>query len=157
MPNTNSPEIKEDLVMTENNAASYAALILRMTLGVIFLAHGPFLKIFVFTMSGTVGYYESLGLPAILAYATVVAETLAGVMLILGFQTRLAALGVAPVILGAVWVHWPNGWLFNSAGGGWEYPVFLLAALVVQVLLGDGAHALRSERLNAMLPLNSSN
>lgn len=143
--------------MTDQNSAPYAALVLRVTLGVMFLAHGVYLKVFVFTMGGTVGFYESLGLPGILAYATVVAETLGGIMLILGFKTRLAALGVAPVLLGAVWVHWPNGWLFNTTGGGWEYPVFLLAALVVLVLLGDGAHALRSQRLDKALSINSSN
>jgi len=138
--------------MTDQNSAPYAALVLRLTLGVMFLAHGPFLKIAVFTMAGTVGFYESLGLHAVFAYATVLSETLGGVMLILGFQTRLAVLGVTPVILGATWVHWPNGWLFNATGGGWEYPVFILAALVTLFLLGGGAHALRSERLNAALP-----
>ncbi len=138
--------------MSEHNSASYAALVLRLTLGVMFLAHGPFLKIVVFTMAGTVGFFESIGLPAIFAYAAVLSETLAGIMLIAGFQTRLAVLGVSPVILGAIWVHWPNGWLFNATGGGWEYPVFILAALVVQFLLGGGIHAARSERLSAALP-----
>jgi len=142
--------------MADQASAPYAALVLRIALGVMFLAHGIYLKIFVFTMAGTVGYYESLGLPGFLAYLTVVAETLGGVMLILGLKTRLAALGVTPVLLGAVWVHGPNGWLFNTTGGGWEYPVFLLVALAVLALLGDGAHALRSKRLDAMLSMNSS-
>lgn len=143
--------------MNDQNSAPYAALVLRISLGVMFLAHGLYLKVFVFTMGGTVGFYESLGLPGIFAYATVLAETLGGAMLIVGFQTRLAALGVAPVLLGALWVHFPNGWLFTAAGGGWEYPVFLIAALVVQVMLGDGAHAMKSRRLSALLPSGLSN
>ncbi|MHA1523242.1 MAG: DoxX family protein [Alphaproteobacteria bacterium] len=136
---------------TPQNSAPYGALVLRVALGLMFLAHGLYLKVFVFTMGGTVGFYESLGLSGMLAYATVVAETLGGVMLVLGFQTRLAALGVAPVLLGALWAHWANGWLFSGTGGGWEYPMFLLVALGAQVLLGDGAHALKSDRLDAML------
>jgi putative oxidoreductase len=46
-------------------------------------------------------------------------------------------------MLVAAWVHWPNGWAHTSAGGGWEYPVFLISASVTLWLLGDGAYALR--------------
>jgi putative oxidoreductase len=61
---------------------------------------------------------------------------------------RQVALALVPVLLGAVWVHAPNGWVFNAAGGGWEYPAFLAVASLVLWLSGDGALALRrSERL----------
>jgi putative oxidoreductase len=56
-------------------------------------------------------------------------------------NTRLAAAALLPVLAGATWVHWKNGWLFT--GGGWEYPLFLAVATVVQALVGDGAHALK--------------
>ncbi|MEJ1994117.1 MAG: DoxX family protein [Limibacillus sp.] len=125
--------------MIDSKTAPYAALILRVSLGVMFLAHGLYLKIFVFTVGGTVGFFESLGLPAVLAYATIAAESLGGLALILGVFTRWVSL----VLLGALWVHSGNGWLFTAEGGGWEYPLFLAAAALTQALLGDGAHALK--------------
>src|SRR6185503_20916125 len=94
-------------------------------------------------LPGTVKFFESLGLPGFSAYLTIAAEGIGGILLILGVKTRYAAAALVPVLLGASWVHWKNGWLFTNAGGGWEYPVFLAAAAVVQALLGDGALALR--------------
>lgn len=129
--------------MIDNKTAPYAALILRVALGIMFLAHSLYLKVIVFSMPGTVGFFESLGLPAIVAYLTVIAEIVGGIALILGIQTRLAVAAVLPVLLGATWVHSGNGWLFSAEGGGWEYPVFLIVAAVVQALLGDGAHAVK--------------
>lgn len=129
--------------MIDTRTAPYAALTLRVALGVMFLAHSLYLKVFVFTVPGTVGFFESLGLPAIAAYLTIFAEIAGGIALILGIQTRLVSVALLPVLLGATWVHAGNGWLFSAEGGGWEYPVFLAAAAVVQALLGDGAHALK--------------
>ncbi|WP_299397829.1 DoxX family protein [Pelagibius sp.] len=129
--------------MIDTRTAPYAALTLRVALGVMFLAHSLYLKVFVFTVPGTVGFFESLGLPAIAAYLTIFAEIAGGIALILGIQTRLVSLALLPVLLGATWVHAGNGWLFSAEGGGWEYPVFLAAAAVVQALLGDGAHAMK--------------
>jgi putative oxidoreductase len=124
------------------NTAPYGALLLRVALGVMFLAHSAYLKLVVFTLPGTVKFYESIGLPGIGAHATVAVEVIAGLMLIVGYRTRIAALATLPVLLGATWVHWGNGWLFTNAGGGWEYPLFLAAAAGAQALLGDGAFAL---------------
>ena len=129
--------------MIDNRTAPYAALVLRVALGVMFLAHSLYLKVFVFTVPGTVGFFESLGLPAFFAYLTILAETGGGIALILGFQTRLVALALVPVLLGATWVHAGNGWLFTAQGGGWEYPLFLTVAAVVQALLGSGAYAVK--------------
>ncbi len=127
--------------MIDAKLAPYAALVLRVSLGVMFLVHSLYLKLAVFTLPGTVKFYESLGLPGMGAHATIVVEAVGGLMLIAGFRTRYAAVALLPVLLGASWVHWKNGWLFTNAGGGWEYPVFLAAATVVQALLGDGALA----------------
>ena len=129
--------------MIDNRTAPYAALVLRVALGVMFLAHSLYLKVFVFTVPGTVGFFESLGLPALIAYLTILAETGGGIALILGFQTRLVALALIPVLLGATWVHAGNGWLFTAQGGGWEYPLFLTVAALVQALLGSGAYAVK--------------
>ena len=119
-----------------------AALILRVSLGTMFIAHA-LLKYFVFTLPGTAQFFESLGLPGALGYATFAAELVGGGLLILGVQTRIVALALLPVLLGATWVHAANGWLFTSPKGGWEYPAFWSVVLIVQALLGDGAYALR--------------
>ena len=127
--------------MIDRNTAPYGALVLRVALGVMFLAHSLYLKLVVFTLPGTVKFFESLGLPAFAAHLTIAAEAIGGLMLVAGFRTRYAAAALVPVLLGATWVHWKNGWLFTNAGGGWEYPLFLAAATVVQALLGDGAYS----------------
>ena len=132
--------------MIQTHTAPYAALLLRIALGVMFLAHG-LLKVLVFTIPGTVQFFESVGLPAVLAYVTIIAEIAGGVLLIAGFATRWLALGSVPLLLGAAWVHWSNGWVFSAQGGGWEYPVFLAVAALVQFLLGDGAWAISARRI----------
>jgi putative oxidoreductase len=127
--------------MINQDTAPYAALVLRLTLGVMFVAHA-LLKIVVFTIPGTVQFFESVGLPGFSAYVVIVAELTAGALLIAGLATRWVALATIPILLGAAWVHLPNGWVFTAKGGGWEYPVFLAIAAFVQFLLGAGAYAL---------------
>jgi len=117
----------------------YGPTLLRIALGAIFLAHSAYLKVFVFTVPGTVGFFESLGLPAVSAYAVLAAEMIGGTALILGIHVRETSLALAVVAFGATWVHAGAGWLFTSEGGGWEYPLFLAVACVVQALLGPGA------------------
>lgn len=129
--------------MIDRKTAPYAALVLRIALGVMFLAHSLWLKLVVFTLPGTAQFFDSIGLPAILAYVVFLMESLGGVALVLGLGTRWVALALIPVLIGAAWVHAGNGWLFTNGGGGWEYPVFLTAAAAAQALLGDGAYALR--------------
>ena len=128
--------------MNDTQFAPYAATLLRVSLGVLALAHG-LLKILVFTPAGTVGFFASLGLPAFLAYATIGVEVIGGIALIAGVFTRYVSLAMVPVLLGATFVHGGSGWLFSNEGGGWEFPAFWTVALIVQALLGDGAFALR--------------
>ena len=123
------------------NTTAYATLLLRLSLGVMFVAHG-LLKVLVFTPAGTVGYFASLVLPAAFAWLTMAAELGGGLLLILGIQVRWVALLQLPVILGALVVHSGNGWLFSSANGGWEFPAFWAVAQLVMALLGDGPYAL---------------
>lgn len=128
--------------MIDVRTAPFGALLLRVSLGVMFLVHSLYLKLVVFTLPGTVKFFESLGLPAFATHLTIAVEAIGGLMLVAGFRTRAAAAALLPVLLGATWVHWKNGWLFTNAGGGWEYPLFLAAATVVQALLGDGAYSM---------------
>ena len=126
----------------ESRNPAIAALLLRVSLGTMFIAHA-LLKYFVFTLPGTAQFFESLGLPGALGYATFAAELVGGVLLIAGVQVRAVALALLPILLGATWAHAGNGWLFTAPKGGWEYPAFWTVALVVQALLGEGAFALR--------------
>jgi len=131
--------------MIEARTAPYAALVLRLSLGVMFVAHA-LLKLFVFTLPGTAQFFQSIGLPGFLGYAVFAAELVGGVLLIAGIGSRWVAAALVPVLLGATWAHLGNGWLFSAPNGGWEYPAFLTAAAMVQALLGDGAFALANLR-----------
>ena len=132
--------------MIDRDSAPYGALLLRVALGTMFIAHSLYLKLVVFTLPGTAKFFESLGLPGASAYAVFAAEAIGGTLLILGVKSRQVAALLVPVLLGAAWAHWKNGWLFTNSGGGWEYPVFLAVASVVLALLGDGAYALARPR-----------
>ncbi|QQO32666.1 DoxX family protein [Bradyrhizobium diazoefficiens] len=132
--------------MIDSRTAPYAALVLRVTLGALFLAHAG-LKLFVFTPAGTAKFFGSLGFPPELAYLVMTVEVLSGIALVLGVWTRYAALIGIPVLLGAIFtVHGAAGFFFTNTKGGWEFPAFWAIALVAQALLGDGAFALRPSR-----------
>jgi putative oxidoreductase len=126
----------------DSRTAPYAALVLRVSLGLMYIAHSLVLKHYTYTLAGTAQFFESIGLPGPLAYATFWAELLGGLALVAGIGTRIVALGLIPILAGATWVHAGNGWVFSAANGGWEYPVFLFAASLVLALLGNGKYAL---------------
>lgn len=129
--------------MIDTRTAPYAAFILRLSLGVLFLAHFG-LKFFVFTPAGTAQFFQSLGLPGVLAYLTMAAELLGAIALILGVYTRFVAIALIPILLGAiVTVHWSAGFFFTNANGGWEFPAFWIIGLLALALVGDGAFALK--------------
>jgi putative oxidoreductase len=130
----------------DSRGPALATFVLRVLSGVTFVAHGLYLKVFVFTMPGTVAFFESLGLPGFTAWLTVIGEVVGGVLLILGVYVRLASLWLIVILLGAVWTHAPNGWLFSAPNGGWEFPLFWAVVQLAILLLGAGAFALRGER-----------
>jgi putative oxidoreductase len=134
-------------MLDQARSAALAATLLRLSLGVMFLAHSIALKLFTFGLSGTAAFFRSIGLPGWLAYVTFGAELMGGLMLVLGVKARWAALALAPFMLGALFtVHLHNGWVFNALGGGWEYPAYLFVLCLAQALLGDGAYALSPSR-----------
>jgi len=128
--------------MTQQNELNYGAFIIRVSLGVVLLAHG-LLKDFVFTIPGTVGYFDSLGLPAITAYLVIFGELAGGAALVAGLYSRLMAALSLPILIGSVWAHAANGWLFSAPNGGWEFPLLLVALAVAVTVQGGGAFALR--------------
>lgn len=138
--------------MNPNQTAPYAILALRLSLGAIFLAHGLLLKIITFGFAGTMGYFASIGYPPILGAVVAVAETLAGIALILGLAVRPAALLMLPILLGATLQHAGNGWVFNATGGGWEFPALLSVLALVQAGLGAGALSWQPEALRRVAP-----
>ena len=116
---------------TQTDLSRAGATLLRVALGIMFIAHSVVLKYFTFTLAGTAQYFVSIGLPGFLAYVVFALEAIGGVLLVLGIRTRWVALGLVPVLLGAMWVHLGNGWVFNAPNGGWEYPLFLVVISLV--------------------------
>lgn len=122
--------------------APHAVTLLRVALGAMFLAHSLLLKLFIFTLPGTAQFFTAIGLPGWFAYVVFAAEAVGGTLLILGVQARWVALALAPVLAGATWAHWGNGWMFGYENGGWEYPLYLTLLAIGQFMLGDGRYAL---------------
>ena len=66
---------------------------------------------------------------------------------------KVKLLALIPVLGGALWVHAGNGWVFSNAGGGWEYPLFLI---VVSVVVALQAFATRTVKAGATTRLQSA-
>lgn len=128
--------------MIDQKTAPYAALILRLSMGIMFLAHA-YLKIFVFGMAGAGKFFASLGLPDWFLYPILALEILGGLALIAGVLVRWVAIPLfIELIATIVLVHGANGWLASAKGGGWEFPAFWAVGLAALALLGDGPFAL---------------
>jgi len=123
------------------NTTPYGVLLLRVSLGVMFLAHSVVLKALTYGLGGTAKFFESIGLPGPLAYVVFAMEALGGVLLLLGVKTRWVAAALLPILAGATWTHAGNGWVFSAPNGGWEYPVFLAIASVVLILIDEKEEA----------------
>lgn len=123
-------------------SASYGVALMRVSLGAMWIAHA-LLKLLVFSLPGTAQFFESIGYPGFLAYPVFAVELSGGMALLLGLYARQVALALVPVLAVAASVHFGNGWVHTSPGGGWEYPLFLVAASVALWLAGDGAFAAR--------------
>jgi putative oxidoreductase len=131
---------------------AFGMTITRIALGIVLFAHGYILKVETFTIGGTFGFFESIGLPAIAAYLVIGGEILGGIALILGAFTRLAAWLSLPILLGATWMHLGNNWVFSAEGGGWEFPIRLVALAVAVGLGSAGKYAI--DNLDWMKNLN---
>jgi len=132
---------------------SWAITVVRVTLGLIFFAHGSQKVLGWFGgygLKGTTSYFVSTGIPLVVAYAVCFFEFLGGIGLLAGLLTRLAALAVITVMLGAiVKVHWANGFFINweltaGKGHGLEANLAFIAMAVACVIAGGGALSLDS-------------
>jgi len=136
----------------EINIQSIGISLLRIHFGIILLAHG-WLKVYVFSIAGTVGYFSSIGLPPIIAYLVIFGELAGGLALILGIQTRLAAALAVPIVFGAAVMNIGNGWLHSASGGGWEYAASLTVIAVSLAIMGSGQYLrININPLNRFLP-----
>ena len=131
---------------TDTRATAAGATLLRISLGLMWISHAWF-KITAFGIAGFAGWMDSLGLPGFMAGPVIALEMIGGLLILTGFYARYVSIALLPVLAVATWVHLPNGMMFSNANGGWEYPVFLIVASVVQTLIGDGALALKSHPL----------
>lgn len=130
---------------------SWAITCVRVALGVIFFAHGAQKVLGWFGgygLKGTTGYLTSTGLPMVIAYAVCFFEFLGGIGLLLGLLTRLAALAIIIVMVGAIArVHWRNGFFINwelapGKGHGFEANFAFIAMALACVIAGGGALSL---------------
>lgn len=128
--------------LIDENYAPYGVFLLRVALGVMWLAHAG-LKYLVFGVDGFAQFLASQGLPSFMAWPVVLMEVGGGLAILLGVYARHVALALTPILAVALWTHVPNGWVFSARGGGWEFPAFLLVTSVALALLGDGAFALK--------------
>jgi putative oxidoreductase len=122
--------------------AKYGIFLLRVAIGIDWIAHA-FLK----TYRG-MHTHEALlaknGITPLLAWPTFGVEVIGGFAILLGWYTRQWAAFLLVFLAVVVWIKWPVGWLYSNAGGGWEYPLFWLAAQAALILAGGGAFALQA-------------
>jgi putative oxidoreductase len=123
---------------------------LRLVLGVVFFAHGAQKMVGWFGgfgFHGTMGAFTSMGMPAALAFLIICTEFFGGLGLIFGLLTRIAALGVCGLMIGAIFmVHLQFGffmnWIGTQKGEGFEFHLLVLAIAATLLLRGAGAFSL---------------
>src|SRR6266568_5275836 len=129
----------------------YALTIARLVLGVLFFIHGDQLMLGWFGgygLSGSMEFFtRHLGIPAPFAFLAICAEFFGGLMLIVGFLGRVAALTIiCTMAVAVVKVHWHFGlfmnWFGTQKGEGFEYHLLAITVGLVIVLRGSGALSL---------------
>lgn len=130
-----------------NTKDDVALAIVRLVLGGVMFAHGAQKMLGWFGgygFTGTMGFFESLHIPAALAFLAIAAEFFGGIGLLLGLLGRVAAFGITVNMLVAIFtVHLPNGlfmnWSGQQKGEGYEYHLLVLAITVAIMMKGSGA------------------
>lgn len=136
-------------MMKHYNCRAWGLLILRVVIGVIFIAHG-WQKID--NMAGTVGFFASLGLPAFLAYVTAWVEFIGGIAFVLGVGTKLTGYLFAIIMAVAIFKLKLVGGLTGAKG--YEFELLLLAASLCISFAGPGIFALGQRFVRAVEVVN---
>jgi len=142
------------------NPYNWTALIARLAIAIVIFPHGA-QKLFGwfggFGFKGTMGFLTGMvGLPYIVALLVILIESIGALMILFGFFTRMAALGIFGLFLGIIFkVHLANGFFMNwtgkQAGEGIEYFVLLLALALILIVAGGGrasADAVLAQNVN---------
>jgi putative oxidoreductase len=139
------------LIKTQPNLAAFVA---RITLMVVILPHGLQKTLGLFGgygFSGTMKFFtESAGLPWLVAFLVIMAESLGALAIGLGFLTRFCAASLIVVMLGAIFtVHLDHGffmnWFGNQAGEGFEYHLLVIGLALSLVISGSGSYSVDSK------------
>jgi len=120
--------------------------IARITLAVVFIPHGAQKLLGLFGghgFSGTMNFFTSSGMPVLVAFLVIMAESLGALALLFGFIGRFMALGIFMVMNGAIFmVHLKNGffmnWMGTQKGEGFEFHLLALGLALIVMLKGSG-------------------
>lgn len=135
------------LVKTDDSAAAFVA---RLTLALVILPHGLQKTLGLFGgygFSGTMGFFTgTLGMPSVIAFLVIMAESLGALSIALGFLTRFCAASLAVIMLGAIkMAHFDNGffmnWFGNQKGEGFEYHLLVIGLALSLVISGAGRNS----------------
>jgi putative oxidoreductase len=138
-------KIVDRINRTNRLSADHAKLILRLAVGVLVLLHGIYKLLNPGAMDFVGGAFASFGLPAALAYLVYIGEIFAPIMLIVGYQTRVASLLVAiTIVVAVILVHIPQLFALSPMGGGYalELQTMYLAGALAIFGLGAGKYSL---------------
>lgn len=145
------------LFQTDNNVAG---LVARIALGIVILPHGLQKLAGAFGgygFSATIGYFTSTGIPVIIAFLIIMAESFGSLGLITGFLSRFSAFGISLVMLGATFlVHLPNGFFMNwsgqQQGEGFEFHILALGLALLVMIFGGGKWSIDKLISNRFFP-----
>lgn len=136
------------IISTQNDVSG---TVLRLTLGFVIFPHGA-QKVFGwfggYGFEGTMGFFTGqMGIPAVFAFLAILAEFAGSLGLITGLLTRVAAFGIASVmVVATLTTHLSNGffmnWYGNQKGEGFEYHLLALGLAIAIMIRGGGAYSI---------------
>jgi putative oxidoreductase len=141
------------LIQTDDDVST---LIMRVLLGIVFFPHGAQKLLGWFGgggFSATMSVFtDKMGIPVVLAFLAIMAESVGAVALIAGFLTRIAALGIGTnMVVAILMVHLPNGffmnWFGNKKGEGFEYHILAITLALALIIKGGGKWSIDRQML----------
>ena len=142
--------MKREVASFISTPDDFGVFIARIVLSVVFIPHGlqKILGLFGgYGFSASLSYFTSLGVPVVLGFLVIIAESLGSVALFLGLFGRFMAFGICLEMLGAVFlVHMPNGFFMNWGGAqkgeGFEFHILAIGLALLIMIKGSGKFSL---------------